>query len=204
MKRFWIMLLAVAVALVIALPAGAGQPDFCDPGSPDYREGGHPSCTTIDPEPPPPPEDLVCAFDPAGVLLYPDGEVIVNLGLEAMGHRCKLIADPTDSFEFAIGTTDGATVVQFPYIAVTDVYPSGGNICFRDYVGRVKNPDSELVYTFVTFAASEGIDIYGEIDGTCGASADTDGATTYALTFQIGNIKGGTVQLMVTPPPMQD
>ena len=30
MKRFWIMLLAVAMALVIALPAGAGKPNQSD------------------------------------------------------------------------------------------------------------------------------------------------------------------------------
>jgi hypothetical protein len=35
MKRFWIMLLAVALALVIALPAGAGKPEKPDkPGKP--------------------------------------------------------------------------------------------------------------------------------------------------------------------------
>jgi hypothetical protein len=39
MKRFWIMLLAVALALVIALPAGAGKPDRNCDETPD-----HPQC----------------------------------------------------------------------------------------------------------------------------------------------------------------
>jgi hypothetical protein len=41
MRRFWIMLLAIAMALVIALPAGAGKPPIdCD------KHPNHPECVT--------------------------------------------------------------------------------------------------------------------------------------------------------------
>ena len=128
MKRFWIILLAIAMALVIALPAGAGKPD-CDPDSLTYTQF-HPACGKDDPEPPPPVEEVACAFDTSGVLLSgTDGDPIA-LGGESISYRCRLIASPSDSFEFAIGTTDGATTLLQPLIAVTDAYPSG-DMCFR-------------------------------------------------------------------------
>ncbi len=52
MRRFWIMLLAVAMALVIALPAGAGKP-CCNPdgcGDDPYTKD-HPACGEDDPDP---------------------------------------------------------------------------------------------------------------------------------------------------------
>ncbi|MEN8114733.1 MAG: hypothetical protein ABFS21_10120 [Actinomycetota bacterium] len=50
MKRFWIMLLVLAVALVTALPVGAAKPD-CNPDSPDYTPE-HPSCVPDEPDEP--------------------------------------------------------------------------------------------------------------------------------------------------------
>jgi hypothetical protein len=197
MKRFWITLVAVAMALVIALPAGAGRPELdCD------KHPNKPECTS-DPEPPPTVEDVACAFGSDGVLLNSEGQPI-ELDRANLGIRCQLAADPSDSFTFVI--SGDANVVSFPYIAVTDVYPYGGNICFRDYVsGRVVKPDNEASYVFGTFATEGVLDTFGVTDGTCGERDDTDGKDTYALTFQVGNnIRGGTVKLTVTPAPMQD
>jgi hypothetical protein len=213
MRRVWITLLAAAVALVIALPAGAGKPDFCDGVRfPD----GHPRCptTTVPTTTTTEPSEEVadCVFTSEGVLLYPDGE-IVALGQDSSNHRCKLTADAKDSFTFEIGTLNGATVVQHSQVAVNDVYPSWGNICFRDYVRRVRNPDSDREYVFATFETGGALDTYtagesGEPDGRCGVSEDTDGANSYALTFQTGTAKGGTAQLTMIDAdgnaPMQD
>ena len=45
MKRFWIMLLAVAMAIVIALPAAAGNPNKPEkPGKPDSSPPSPPAC----------------------------------------------------------------------------------------------------------------------------------------------------------------
>lgn len=210
MKRIWITLLAVAVALTIALPAGAAKPDFCDPESLDYREGGHPSCPTGDPEPPPPADDdvVICAFDLNGVLVYPDlldveGEPVpIALGGENTSHRCMLTADPLDSFDFEIGTIDGATTLLQPMVAVTDAYPSG-DMCFRGFeTGRTEAAGG----VFATFSMG-GIPLDGDEDGECdfaGTDFHADGETDiYTLTFQTGKAKGGTVQLAVTPAPMQ-
>jgi hypothetical protein len=198
MKRFWIILLAVAMALVIALPAGAGKPELdCD------KHPNNPECTS-DSEPPTDPPVLECAFDDNGVLTDSESGLPIELDRANSGIRCQLAADASDSFKFVI--SGNASVVSFPYIAVTDVYPYGGDICFRDYVsGQVVNPENEENHVFGTFATEGSLDTFGAIDGTCGEGDDTDGADTYALTFQVGgNIRGGTVQLMVTPPPMQD
>jgi len=83
MKRFWIMLLVVAVAIVITLPAGAAPPCSANPN--------HPECIPEDPVDPPPDEPLVgltCAeaaieygFDHVAVVWNTDGtEFTVKLG----------------------------------------------------------------------------------------------------------------------------
>lgn len=172
MKRLLITLV-VAGAMLLALPATAKKP------------------------PTEPPPVLVCEFD-GGVLINSEGDPI-ELDRANSGIRCQLAAEPSDSFKFVI--SGDADVVLFPYIAVTDVYPYGGDICFRDYVsGRVVNPDNEESYVFGTFATEGSLDTFGDMDdGTCGESDDTDGKGTYALTFQVGNIRGGTVQLTMQP-----
>lgn len=204
MKRFWITLLTVAMALVIALPAGAGKPccgteDECAPFAPTPN---HPSCVTEEPEPPPPVEDVVCAFDSDGVLLSDAGGEPVALGGGNISYRCKLTADPLDSFDFEIGTTDGATTLLQPMVAVTDAYPSG-DMCFREFeVGRMV-ADSDVFATFSMNAVPLDMDGDGECD-FAGTNFIEDGRNDiYTLTFQTGKAKGGTVQLTVTPAPMQ-
>lgn len=204
MRRFWITLLAVAVALAIAVPAGAGKPccgteDDCAPLEPTPN---HPSCVAEDPEPPPTAEDVVCAFDSSGVLLSDAGGEPVALGGGNISYRCKLTADPGNSFDFAIGTTDGATTLLQPMVAVTDAYPSG-DMCFREFeVGRMV-ADSGVFATFSMDAVPLDVDRDGECD-FAGTNFIEDGRNDiYTLTFQTGKAKGGTVQLTVTPAPMQ-
>ncbi len=130
MKRLLITLV-VAGAMLLALPATAKKP------------------------PTEPPPVLVCEFD-GGVLINSEGDPI-ELDRANSGIRCQLAAEPSDSFKFVI--SGDADVVLFPYIAVTDVYPYGGDICFRDYVsGRVVNPDNEESYVFGTFATEGSLD----------------------------------------------
>ncbi len=66
MRRTWIMLLAVALALVIAAPAGADKPN-CNPEDPNYTPD-HPTCQDEEPSDELPMGGTMC--DPAG---YPEG-----------------------------------------------------------------------------------------------------------------------------------
>ena len=119
MKRFWIIVLAVAMALVVALPAGAGKPPIdCD------RLPNHPECA--DPEPSTttvPGSTIDCTFTATGVLIDPTSRETITLCIDNTSHRCRLTASPSDSFEFTIGTVDGATALLQPMIAITDAYP---------------------------------------------------------------------------------
>jgi hypothetical protein len=178
MKRS-IIVLIVAGAMLLALPATAKKP------------------------PTEPPPVLACEFDSEGVLTNSEGQPI-ELDRANSGIRCQLAADPSDSFKFVIYTNDGANVISFPYIAVTDVYPYGGNTCFHDYVrGRATNSEGETDFEFGAFETGGALDTYrapGDdlYDGRCGERDDTDGADTYALTFQVQKISGGTVHLTMT------
>jgi hypothetical protein len=175
MKRLTIALVVIG-AMLIAVPATAKKP----------------------PKPPTePPPVFVCTFDDEGVLIDSEGQPI-KLDRANSQIRCRLSAEPSDSFMFAI--SGDANVVSFPYIAVTDVYPNGGDICFREYViGRVPNPGSG-VFVFATFAMVGPLDNYEDLsDGDCGTFGDDGDKNAYALTFSIGNSKGGTVQLSMIP-----
>ena len=130
MKRFWIVLVAVVVlALIVALPAaGKGKPDK-------------------PPKEPEPEPVLVCDFHEDGVLwiIEEDGSTWQWIG---DGHvRCKLRAEPFDSFTLVMETADGAKTVLHPYIAVTDVYPHSGNWCYmHDPIGKY-SADGAGVFT---------------------------------------------------------
>jgi hypothetical protein len=187
MKRLLIVLVVVG-AMLIALPATAKKPE----------------------KPPKPPTDpppvLVCDFNEDGVLIDSEGQRI-ELNRVNSGIRCRLSADASKSLTLKI--SGDATLVSFPYIAVTDRYPNGGNVCFHDYVrGRTTNPpdgdtDFDADFDFGTFETRGALDTYlapGDDlhDGRCGPREDTDGADTFALTFQVQKISGGTVHLTMT------
>jgi hypothetical protein len=71
------------------------------------------------PKPPSePPPVLACEFNLAGVLIDPERQPI-ELDRSNSGIRCRLAADPSDTFKFVI--SGDANVVSFPYIAVTEV-----------------------------------------------------------------------------------
>ena len=166
-----------------------------------YKLPNHPECA--DPEPSTttttvPGSTIDCAFTATGVLIDPTSRETITLGIDNTSHRCRLTASPSDSFEFAIGTTDGATTLLQPLIVVTDAYPSG-DMCFREFeVGRMIADDAGV---FVTFSMETVLD-WNE-DGECDDYMDTsfvsDGrGDIYTLTFQTGKAEGGTVQLDMT------
>ena len=77
MRRFWIMLLAVALALVIALPAGAGKPD-----KPDKPE-------KPTPEPPTTYAVTITMTNGSGIETTCDGSTIEMERTDARGGRVK-------------------------------------------------------------------------------------------------------------------
>jgi len=184
MKRLLIILVVVG-AMLIAVPATAKKPE--KPPKPPTE----------------PPPVLVCDFNDDGVLIDSDSQPI-ELNRANSGIRCRLSADASKSLTFKI--SGDATLVSFPYIAVADRYPNGGNVCFHDYVrGRTTNPDPDDYpdFEFGAFETGGALDTYRASgddlhDGRRGERDDTDGADTYALTFQAQNIRGGTVHLTMT------
>jgi hypothetical protein len=106
------------------------------------------------------------------------------------GGSVALVRDEDLSRPVEVGI-DGDHVssdVSFPYIAVTDVYPNGGDICFREYVtGRVPNP-SNGIFVFAILEMDGPIDNFDDpLDGDCGTFGDDADENAYALTFSIGN-----------------
>ena len=136
MKRLWITLAVVALAAIVALPATAGAPDFCDPDSPKYNPD-HPTCTaTTTTETPTPtttiPDFAECSFDPVtGVLDSRHGQADDE-------RQCIWNVDnPGDTFQFQIQSPDeSVTEVKLPVLIVNDdiVFPS--DKCFHDSSGR--------------------------------------------------------------------
>jgi hypothetical protein len=173
MKQLSIIMMILAATMFLALPAAAkGKPDKPNPpNDPPITE----SCVWLD-------EDGQAAAE--GVLSRWDG---------SGAYRCLFIANPADSYHFTIEAAQGTTsTILHPYIAVTDQYPSGGNICYREMLMGKVYPDSTGV--FVEFIAEQ-LDPYGPADGNCGATPDSDGGNTYALTVMVQKTRGGALQL---------
>lgn len=178
MNRPALVLMIVAATMFLALPAAAkGKPDKPNP-----------------PDDPPITEICVWLDDSGqeaaeGVLSGWDGGWD-----ESSFDRCLFTADPAKSYHFTIeaAARQTASVVVLPYVAVTDQYPSGGDICFRAMPKGKVHADSSGV--FVEFI-SEQLDSYGPIDGNCGDTPDSDGGRTYALTVMVQKVRGGPLQL---------
>ena len=111
MKRFWIILLAAAMALVIAMPAGAGKPPInCD------KKPDHPACATFE-----------CLFV-EGVLQGWDG----SERYQCQWNVTELERAEPFYFKLEPVSADGKTV-NLPHLIVMDVYPFGGNTCINEY-----------------------------------------------------------------------
>ncbi|MEA3511095.1 MAG: hypothetical protein U9R51_06630 [Actinomycetota bacterium] len=184
MKRFWIILMAVAVAmaLVIALPAGAGDVNCDDPDSKPYTPD-HPSCaTTTTTEIPATtttiPDFAECSFDAVtGVLDSWHGQADDE-------RQCIwYVDDPGDTFRFEIQSPDDSvTKVKLPVLIVNDdiVFPS--DKCFHDSSGK---GFQELDYP---------ADSSWEITPTSAGC----GEGPYLLTISIQALRSGTVNLVMT------
>jgi hypothetical protein len=205
MRRLPILLaFALVFALFVVAAASAGPSCIKNPNHQDCTTTMPPTTLPTTPPTPLPVED--CFFDGDGVLVDSVGGQI-DLDATDSGIRCRFTANPDDSFDCEI--SGDARVVHIPYIAVTDVYPHSGNLCFREYAGgRVLpgtgEPDGleEGVFALFEMSRLDTYDEYGTLtDGICGLRDDTDGSKTYALSFSIGNAKGGAVHLTVTPRP---
>ncbi|MEA3511664.1 MAG: hypothetical protein U9R51_09535 [Actinomycetota bacterium] len=174
MKRLWITLLAVAMALATAMPAGAVKPPInCD------QTPNHPACS-------PAPPVIECVFDDDGVLLGWDGS-----------ERCQCQWTVTEfdrqqPFDFRLEpvSPDGKSV-NLPHLIVTDVYPYGGQICFNEYeVGW-----DDLPYSWTQFTLPE--------DGLCtggGGDAYDGKPDVFAITISVGKVKKGAVELTYMRP----
>ena len=144
-------------------------------------------------KPPKPPEpEATCEFDADGVLAW-------------AGHgylRCRLTANPTDSFSLVFEeVSGGAEVILHPFVAITDTYPHSGDVCHAPHLlGRF----SAVSGVFAAFDIDP-VDSYGDpTDGNCGEQADgdlVDPELTYALTVSVQRSWGGdgTVQLRMKP-----
>jgi hypothetical protein len=139
MKRLWITLAVIALAAIVALPATAGAPDFCDSDLPNYNPD-HPTCTTTTTTETPTttttiPDFAECIFDPdTGVLDNWHGH------LDEERQCIWTVDNPGGTFEFQIDSLDGSVKeVKLPVLIVNDIV--NGDIvwsdkCFHDSSGR--------------------------------------------------------------------
>jgi len=181
MKRLWIMLLAIAMALVIALPAGAGRPEIdCD------KHPNKPECTS-DPELP---AEVVCEFDDNGVL-----QNWWEPSLSAP-YSCEWTTTDPGPFKFELapesGAGDGNGTVLRPHLFVTDAYPYGDK-CFEQVENGWHTFTTDEPYTWGPFT----LPTDGECDsgGTNVTDPDTDGSDVFRLLISARTVKGATLQV---------
>jgi hypothetical protein len=113
MKRLWITLLVIAMATILAIPAGAGAPGFCD------KRPEHPNCVDDDPEPQ---DVVVCEFEADGKLKGYDGN-------ESALYKCQWTITGPGPFTFTLKAVSGEAAALRPHLFVTDAYPIGDK-CF--------------------------------------------------------------------------
>lgn len=136
MKRLSITLLIIAMAVVITIPAGAGDINCDDPLSKPYTPD-HPTCTTTTtPDTSTTTTTTIpgfaeCIFDSDGVLANWHGH------LDDERQCIWSVDEPSDTFEFQIKSLDESVEkVKLPVLIVNDdiVFPS--DKCFHDSSGR--------------------------------------------------------------------
>jgi hypothetical protein len=187
MKRFWIMLLAIAMALVIALPAGAGRPEInCD------KHPDKPECTS-DPEPPA--VVVVCEFDDNGVLQ--------NWWEQSLSapYSCEWTTTDREQFTFELapgsGAEDGKGTVLRPHLFVTDAYPYGDK-CFEQVENGWHTFKSGEPYVWGPFT----LPTVGECDsgGTNVTDPEPDGPDVFRLLISARTVKGATLEVTLKQP----
>ncbi len=180
MRRLPILLVFVLILALLALaPASADKPN-CD------IDDTHPSCKTDDSTPPTtaPEGPVKCVFE---------GDVLQGWD-PPESYRCQWTIPEDElgkTFNFTLDLVtpvDGATV-NLPHLIVTDVYPSGGQICFNEYVVGW-NP---LPYSWTEFTPP----LNGLCDGGGGTAVDND-PNVFAITIDVIKVKKGTVELTYT------
>ncbi len=201
MRRFWIMLLAVAVALVIALPAGAGKPDCST-----YPDGHPLACDDDPPEPPaanpcPDPIELSgsrvlfeCDWAPTNdgatdgivtVTMNPGGEVshlVVMVRDSSPGDLCEL-------------SWEGKTTDEQWFVGPLDVSPLVLTFALDD-----ERDDS---YWFYDWNADDGVETHGEhwcepYDPVVGQRTDLNGDPLH-LAVSMRAKKGTVVEIALVP-----
>lgn len=165
-------ILIIALAMLIALPATAKKPPKPEP-----------------PVDPPPVE--ICDFGNAGVLAVWDG---------SSPYRCQwTVIDRYHPFTLQIRpASPGAQKILLPYLAVTDIYPYGGDICAAPHESGWHNlpypADGDEAIWSITLPA----------DGNCADDnnvKDADGPDTFALTISAQKVRNGSVNLVWTNRP---
>ncbi|NNC93394.1 MAG: hypothetical protein HKN80_12975 [Acidimicrobiia bacterium] len=179
MKRTFIVSMALAVLVALAVPAFAGKGGI--PGPPEPPDEPNPTTTTTMAVP------EVCDFDTTpGVLGGWDGSSHFH-------YRCQwIVEDRSGAQEFRIEDAGGATSIRSPYLAVTDVYPYGGDICERQHVTQADLPFDFDFQPPVILPADGNCEYSGE------PKPDTDGPESFALTIGVQKVtpKDGKVQLV--------
>lgn len=179
------LLAALLLALATTTAAAAPDDSFCN------KRPDHPHCptTTLPSTPTTLPGIEPCQFDDTGRLAVWNG---------ANPYRCQWTIDDrsaTYTFQIQPARASDPTRILAPYLAVTDIYPSGGDICFRRYESGWHNLPYPTTGDGIrwTFTLPD--------DGNCADDnnvEDTDGADTYALTVSAQRVRQGTVQLVWT------
>lgn len=177
MRPFWIMLVVVAMAIVIALPATAKKP----------------------PKPPvDPPAVVVCEFDTDGVL-----QNWRDLSLSGP-YSCQWTTTARGPFTFKLAPGSGAdegTVLR-PHLFVTDAYPYGDK-CFEQLENGWHTFTTDEPYIWGDEPHIWGpftLPTNGECDsGTTNVTdPDPDGPNVFRLLISARTVKGATLEVTLT------
>ena len=179
MRRLSILLaIAMVFALAVLAPASAGKKCDADPNHPSCPKSDTSTTTTI-------PSIVECDFQD-GVLQNWDG---------SGGLRCQWTVTATErskAFDFTLVpvSSDIGKTVNLPHLIVTDVYPSGGGICFNEHdVGW-----SDLEYSWTSFM----LPAEGDCPGDWRTADHVE--DVFAITISVNRVRNGDVRLVYTQP----
>jgi hypothetical protein len=182
MRRLPILLaLALVFVLLVFAPVSAEKKWDCK-DRPD-----HPICDTT-------PTDTTTTLPPTAVECVFDGGVLQDWdGSE--GLRCQWTVTAEErkkafSFTLVPVSPEIGKTVNLPHLIVTDVYPSGGGICFNEHdVGW-----SDLEYSWTSFM----LPAEGDCPGDWRTVDHVD--DVFAITISVNRVRNGDVKLEYTQP----